>query len=115
MSQRSRKLAVVAGRTCVGVGVFMHNQQQPVFWFYATHIHQDGQWMGLKVAQSINAKGLSQGRCKNLDGWLLPCMKTRMASGYIGIELAVYRFNVLTYPRTNGNAISQVIHSIYHL
>lgn len=99
----------------MGMGVFMNNQQQPVFGFYATHINQDRQGMGLKVAESIDSKGLSQRSCKNLDGWLLPRMKTLVASVYVGIELAVYRFNVFTYPGANRNAVSHVIHSIYHL
>lgn len=70
--------------------------------------------MGLKITEGIQPKRLRQWSRKNLDGRLLPRMKTIVASLEAGVELGVDRFNLFTDPDTDGEAVIRVIYQIHH-
>lgn len=89
----------------MGMGIFMHNQYQPVFRFNSAHIDQDGEGLSLKIAECINSKGLRQRSRKYLDGGLLPRMKTIVASLEVDIQLRVYGFNMRADPGADGRSL----------
>ena len=64
----------------MGVGAFVSDQQQPIFWDDATNINQEGDWIGLKIAKTINSKRLIKGNRTDLSQWLFPGMKTVKAT-----------------------------------
>lgn len=99
----------------MGMGIFVSYHQQPVLGSNSANIYQNRDWIGLKIAETIQPKGLGQRSCENLDNGLLPGMKTIVARLEAIVELSVYRLNVVTNPNANWNTMLQVVNQIDHL
>jgi hypothetical protein len=42
----------------MSMGIFMHNQPQPVVWLHPTYVKQKRDGIGKKIAKTINPKRL---------------------------------------------------------
>lgn len=83
---------MVPGHANLGVSVFVRDRAEPMLGNHPTHINQNGNGIGVEIAQAINIEVLGKGGGKNLDGETLLGIKTlltlQQVSGQFLINLS---------------------------
>lgn len=94
MGEGLGKLVVVSWRGGASMGIFMHDQSQPLFGGGASNVDQEGDGSSVEVTNPFQVIGVGEGNGKDLNGRAFPGVKTMMTRLEQGMEDAVNPINL---------------------